>query len=139
MDEAKRERVQDWLMKAFIDLEAARMMATGPKYLRGTAVYHCQQAAEKAVKGYLFLRDQQFDRTHDVESLVNVAASLNAGFLQWLVAAKRLTPYSVIYRYPRSPPPPTKRELDQALRFATNIYTFVLSLTPEETHPKQEQ
>jgi hypothetical protein len=33
----------------------------------------------------------------------------------------------------------TKRELDQALRFATNIYTFVLSLTPEETHPKQEQ
>jgi HEPN domain-containing protein len=126
MDEAKRERVQDWLMKAFIDLEAARMMETGPKYLRGTAVYHCQQAAEKAVKGYLFLRDQQFDRTHDVESLVNVAA-------------KRLTPYSVIYRYPRSPPPPTKRELDQALRFATNIYTFVLSLTPEETHPKQEQ
>jgi hypothetical protein len=100
MDEAKRERIQDWLMKAFVDLEAARIMVTGPKYLRGTAVYHCQQAAEKAVKGYLFFQDQQFDKTHDVELLVNVAAPLNAGFLQWLVAAKRLTPYSVIIVIP---------------------------------------
>lgn len=117
MDEAKRERVQDWLTKAYIDLDAARFMAAGERHLREVAVYHCQQAAEKAVKAYLFSRDYRFDRTHDIEILVNAAIPLDARFAKYLSAAKRLTPYSVVYRYPDGPSTPTKREYERA--FAT--------------------
>ncbi len=137
MDEAKRERVQNWLTNAVIDLES-KMLATGSnRRLLETAVYYCQQAAEKAVKGFLFFRDQRFSKTHDIEALINLAVPIEAGFEKRWDAAKPLTPYVAVYRYPGSPPSPTRKEFSQALRSATNIYTFVLSLLPTETHPKQ--
>ena len=139
MDEAKRERVQEWLTKAYIDLDVAAAIALGPRYRRAVAVYHCQQAAEKAIKGYLFFRDTRFDRTHDVEALVNAAIPLEPRFVKYKLAAKRLTPYSAVYRYPGSPPMPTKREVEQAVRLADRLYTFVVSILPNEVHPKLER
>jgi HEPN domain-containing protein len=60
MDEAKRELVQNWLTKAQRDLAAARKFSTEPDPYLDTAIYHCQQAAEKAVKGFLVFHDQDF-------------------------------------------------------------------------------
>jgi HEPN domain-containing protein len=37
-----------------------------------TAIYHSQQAAEKALKGYLAFRDQPLERTHDRERLFGI-------------------------------------------------------------------
>lgn len=49
---------QLWLGKAQRDLAAAvRLMAGDPPYA-DTAVYHCQQAAEKALKGFLAAHDR---------------------------------------------------------------------------------
>ncbi|MGI8687297.1 MAG: HEPN domain-containing protein [Thermomicrobiales bacterium] len=138
MDEAKRERVQNWLTNAAIDLESAKVLATGSNHrLFETAVYHCQQAAEKAVKGFLFFHDQRFSKTHDIEALINLAGPIEVGFEKWREATNLLTPYVAVYRYPGSPPSPTRKEFNQALRSATNIYTFVLSLLPPDTHPKK--
>jgi len=53
MDEATLELVRGWLVKAQHDLASARKLATDPDPYLDTAVYHCQQAAEKAVKGLL--------------------------------------------------------------------------------------
>ena len=33
------------------------------------ALYHCQQAAEKALKGFLAFHDHPFRRTHDLREL----------------------------------------------------------------------
>lgn len=49
MDEAKRGLVKAWLVKADHDLATARKMATEPDVYLDTAIYHCQQAAEKAI------------------------------------------------------------------------------------------
>jgi HEPN domain-containing protein len=137
MDEAKREQVQDWLIKAVIDLEAAKTLASSAhRRLLEAAVYHCQQAAEKAIKGFLFFHDQRFSKTHDIEALINLAVPIEVGFEKWREAAKRLTPYVAVYRYPGSPPSPTRKEFNQTVRSATDIYTFVLSVLPTETHPK---
>lgn len=46
MDEAKRELVQSWLIKAQHDLAAARKLAADPNPYLDMAIYHCQQAAE---------------------------------------------------------------------------------------------
>jgi len=49
MDEAKCELVRNWLRKAQRDLASARKLASGNDPLLDTAIYHCQQAGEKAV------------------------------------------------------------------------------------------
>lgn len=67
MDEAARELVRNWLTRASHDLQAARTLAAGKEPLLDTAIYHCQQAAEKAVKGWLQSQDNPFPKTHDIE------------------------------------------------------------------------
>jgi len=48
MTDAKTQLVQSWLTKAQHDLASARVLSTAHPPLLDTAIYHCQQAAEKA-------------------------------------------------------------------------------------------
>lgn len=50
MDNGCGEWVQSWLEKAGHDLETARRLIEREPIITDTAVYHCQQAAEKALK-----------------------------------------------------------------------------------------
>jgi hypothetical protein len=47
MDDALHELTRAWLVKAQHDLATARKLSLGPDPLLDTAIYHCQQAAEK--------------------------------------------------------------------------------------------
>ncbi len=136
MDEAKRELVQTWLAKAQHDLAAARKLSAEPDPYLDTAIYHCQQAAEKAVKGFLVFHDQDFEKTHNIRFLVTLAIPFESEFSSWLEAAKRLTPYSGMFRYPGEKLEPDRSEFDQALQEAEGLYNFVLSSLPVEVHPK---
>ena len=49
----KDELVQNWLVKAQHDLLAAKKLSIEPEIYADIAIYHCQQSAEKAVKGFL--------------------------------------------------------------------------------------
>jgi HEPN domain-containing protein len=73
MDQAKRDLVRAWLIKARNDLVTARELGAMTTTPLDTAIYHCQQAAEKAVKGFLAFHDHPLERTHDVERLVELA------------------------------------------------------------------
>lgn len=57
MTDAKAHLVRSWMIKAQRDLASARVLAASDPPLLDTAMYHCQQAAEKAVKGYLVFCD----------------------------------------------------------------------------------
>ena len=50
--------MQSWLVKALHDLATARKAASPPDPYLDTAIYHCQQAGEKTVKGFLAFHDQ---------------------------------------------------------------------------------
>ncbi|MGD9148091.1 MAG: HEPN domain-containing protein [Anaerolineae bacterium] len=132
---AKMELVQNWLIKAQHDLAAARKLAAGPDPYLDVAVYHCQQAAEKAVKGFLVFHDQPFERTRDVEVLVALAVPFEAGFPEWTEAAALLTPYATEFRYQSSLLEPSRDEFSQVLEAASGLYAFVLSLLPSDLHP----
>lgn len=136
MDEAKRQLVQSWLIKAQHDLATARKVAADPDPYLDTAIYHCQQAAEKAVKGFLVFRDQEFDKTHNIQFLVALAIPFEAGFSSWLEVGARLTPYAGMFRYPGEVLEPNRAEFDQALQEAEELYNFVLSSLPAEVHPE---
>jgi HEPN domain-containing protein len=132
MDESTLELVRDWLTRAEHDLRSARALASLADPLRDTAIYHCQQAAEKSVKAWLQSKDEPFPKTHDIELLVKQAAKLNPGFSQFEKAASVLTPYVSAFRYPggSDEPMPTRAEFDEALQHAQAIYDFVRALLP---------
>jgi HEPN domain-containing protein len=99
------------------------------------AIYHCQQAAEKAVKGFLAFRDHQLERTHDIERLVSLAMRYEPEFSLWIDAAITLTPYATAYRYPGLLSEPTPNEFEEALNCAIGLVAFVFSLLPADVQP----
>ena len=138
MDDAKCELVREWLKSAQLDLTAARRLGAGDDPLWETAVYHCQQAAEKAVKGCLVFCDRRFKKTHDVEDLLKAAEEHEAGFAAWHAAAKLLAPYAQEFRYPvegRESLELDEEQYQEAEQAAAGIFAFVCSLLPVEARP----
>jgi HEPN domain-containing protein len=135
MDEAKRELVQTWLIIAQHDLAAARKLSADPDPYLDTAIYHCQQAAEKAVKGFLVFHDKEFEKTHSIPLLISLVLPYDSAFAAWQDTAEHLTPFAVEFRYPGEKMEPDKAEFDRALQGAQDLYTFVLSKLPGEVHP----
>jgi HEPN domain-containing protein len=131
----KEDLVQNWLVKALHDLATARKAASEPDPYLDTAIYHCQQAAEKAVKGFLALHDEPPPRTHDIELLLSLAVPLEAGFADWVDAAERLTRYATQFRYPGDVMEPSREEFDQALMDAEGFYQFVVNALPAAVRP----
>jgi HEPN domain-containing protein len=113
MDEAKRDYIQQWMQKAIGDLQSARRLASPPDPIWDTAFFHCQQTAEKAVKGYLAYQDHPLIKTHDVEELVELAASYDPRFSTWQQAAATLTPYATTFRYPPKSSDPDEEQYQQ--------------------------
>jgi len=140
MDDTKRRWVQSWLLKAHSDLRSARALAALPEPATDTAVYHCQQAAEKALKAYLAFRDQPLERTHDLEHLLELAARIDPTFAPLEPQAGDLNPYAAAFRYPGELdvlfPPIT--EVLAAIQDAQAMYDSVLKRIPPEAHPTQD-
>jgi len=138
MDEALAKFTREWLTKALHDLQTARITAGAVDGPLDTAIYHCQQAAEKALKGWLSSNNLSFEKTHDIRRLIRQAAGASAGFSRFTTAAEVLTPYVSAFRYPglTDQSMPTREEFEEALRHAQAIFDFVLKLLPTETHPR---
>lgn len=120
-----REEVQEWLTRAERDLLAAERLLQPPTILGEGAAYHAQQAAEKALKGFLTAHGIQFTLTHDVSRLVLQCQAVTAEFGGLTDAAEILTPYAVRFRYPGGPLEPSLPETQRALQLATEIVQFV--------------
>jgi HEPN domain-containing protein len=58
-----------WLRKAAYDLRAASHSLTASPPLLDDVVFHCQQAAEKALKGFLMWNNIPFRKTHSLEEI----------------------------------------------------------------------
>lgn len=123
--------------KSADDLDTARQIAGLPDGHLDAAIYHCQQAAEKAVKGFLASQDHRLERSHDVERLVMFAVGYEARFAAWVDTASLLTPYATAYRYPGESAvmEPGRQEFDEALAAWTGFLAFVWAILPTEVHP----
>jgi HEPN domain-containing protein len=137
MDETKREWVRSWLLKARSDLRSARALVALAEPATDTASYHCQQAAEKALKGYLAYRDRPLERTHDLERLLELATALEPAFAPLETQAGTLNPYATAFRYPDTLAVqfPSVAEVNTAIEHAQAIYDFVLKQLAAEVHP----
>ncbi len=139
MDDAHRGLVRTWLTKAASDLKSARVLSADPAGLLDTAIYHCQQAGEKAVKAFLVFKGISPTKTHDIRKLVIEAAKIEPCFDGLVPAAAALTPYAWMFRYPDDivETYPTPEEFDEALKHAQAFYEIVLKQLPPGVRPTQ--
>ena len=137
MGEDSAAMTQRWLSKAWHDLIGAGRCSVEDDVTLDVAVYHCQQAGEKALKGFLHFHGREIPKTHDLRALIPRCADIDAGFATFDPDAERLTPLATAFRYPDDYVPlnPTRAQFDEAFAAAQRIYDFVLSLLPSETHP----
>jgi HEPN domain-containing protein len=128
----RAELVKNWIVKAQYDLLAAQKLSSDSKIYADIAIYHCQQSAEKAIKGFLILHDRSFPRTRDLRLLVQLALVINPSFQDYQEAAELLTPYATAFRYPSDIMQPTAEELQEAIEKASEIFGFITSLLSDE-------
>lgn len=132
MNDEKLRQIRNWLYKSDSDLGSARRLLETPHPYLDTAVYHCQQAAEKALKSFLTYHDIPFGRTHDLTELVKLAEGVEPGFATWMATAQELTPYAVQFRYPGDILEPESGEAERALQQANAFVGFVRIVLPDE-------
>ena len=89
---------EEWLLKAKRDLDTAKALLE--KSYFDTAIYHTQQYAEKALKGYCVYRLQPLIRTHDLEKILNVCINLDNSFMQLDIFAIALNGLDIRFLYP---------------------------------------
>ena len=123
--------VRSWLALAALDLEAAVRLAQDPEFAP-VVLFHCQQAAEKAIKGFLTWHGTRFGRTHDLDMLGALARPLANALEPVLDSAVELTPYAWLYRYPPDSPAPLEGEADEAIQVARELLDAIVGTLPAE-------
>ena len=91
-----------WLNVAAGHLAAAKKLAYPPDAQLFTAVYHCQQAAEKATKALLIAFEIAPARTHDIGLLIGNFDPASSVLTDLRDVAERLTVFATEYRYPNA-------------------------------------
>lgn len=115
-----------WMAYADNDLRAAQVLIEVKEPLIGVSLYHIEQAFEKALKAYLIAHDVSFALTHDLKPLLKSCSTMDTQFDQFALDAKEISPYATKSRYPnKSYTPPTKNEVEQLIKRAQLLVTFV--------------
>ena len=136
---SRADLVREWLEYAFADLRTAKHLfeTLHPRPLE-IVCYHCQQTAEKALKGFLINQDFEPPRTHDLEMLYQLCAKLDQSFETIRLACQSLTNYATSTRYP------SNVEIEEsnatlALKQAESIYNLCSNLVIKCQTNEQEQ
>jgi HEPN domain-containing protein len=126
---------KSWFIKAANDLRAAVHEFSAEPPLLGDIVFHCQQAAEKAMKGFLTWHNCPFRKTHSLEELGEQCLAFDQTLKPFVDHAVPLTDYAWKFRYPGEPEEPPVAEAQEALTLAREVYAALLSRLPEEVRP----
>jgi HEPN domain-containing protein len=124
--------VERWLRVAEVDRNAAQALLAVPS-LRPSVPFHCQQAVEKLLKGFLTLAGKRGGKTHSLEKLGAAAAASFPEIEELVTAAKNWSDWAVVYRYPSedAPPLPDEKELRRALAVIDQLAAGLSAANPE--------
>ena len=119
-----------WLLVANRDVRSAHACLGVPDPIPEAAAYHCQQAAEKLIKGLLVLARVPFRKTHDLEALRDLVVPRFpdlAGMIDRLVP---LTDWGHVFRYPDfgTDPVPSPQELSDILNDIQRLTERIIPL-----------
>ena len=119
----EREFIAEWFKFADMDLSSAEFLqGMHPKPLE-IICYHCQQSAEKNLKGYLLHSGIEPPKTHDLVDLNDMCADIDERFSGIDKLCGILTRYGVQPRYPQEIGITADDTLN-ALEYANKIRSF---------------
>jgi HEPN domain-containing protein len=127
-DDPLRNKVVQWVQLADDDLLVAEqiLVLTTRRPYR-VAAYHAQQCAEKYLKAFLVARRVDFPFTHNLSTLLELAASQEPLLLA-LEDIEILTAFATSARYPADEDPVTESEACEAIDLARKARSVVVEL-----------
>lgn len=135
MQPEKLAEVRSWLKKAANDLRGADIdLAANPPLIEDM-LFHCQQAAEKALKAFLTAHDRVFRKTHDLDELATACEAVDTTLKEVLEPARDLTVFAWEFRYPGETEVPSLEEAKQYREVAGKVYQAIASRLPKEALP----
>lgn len=135
LDAVRSEDTRNWLAKAHLDLRSADADLAAEPPILGDALFHCQQAVEKALKAFLTWHDTPLHKTHDLVVLGGECVRLDETLEDLLRTAAPLTEYAWRFRYPGDVPEPSGEETKRAITLARQVVTAVESRLPRAATP----
>ena len=121
------ENYIEWVEYATADLVAAKYLATMQNPLIEIVCYHCQQCAEKMLKGFIIYNDIEPKRIHDLTILCKECEKLDSAFQDVYEMCEILTEYVANTRYP-SKIELIEYDMKEAIKFAIEIKEFVTNM-----------
>jgi len=119
----KVDLINEWLAYSDNDMRSAEYLTTLYPQPLEIICFHCQQAAEKALKAFLVSIDIRPPKTHDLSALMELCGkNIHIGNLKEEVLV--LNDYSVITRYPGDKDL-TSQDKDEALNSARKVINVV--------------
>lgn len=123
MESCFMQEHERWLAKANEDLDAAKILCRNKSF--SFATYHCQQAAEKALKGYLIFKQYEFEKIHDLIKLCALCKNFDSDFQKLANTCESLKPFATKFRYPSEYDIPDRDETRSIIKQTKSVVSFV--------------
>jgi HEPN domain-containing protein len=99
-DAERKAEAAAWLRKAALDLRCAEVDVEARPPIVEDALFHCQQAVEKAFQAFLLWHGAPLEMTYDLEELGRRMVELDESVKPLVDQVSGLTRYNWLYRYP---------------------------------------
>lgn len=119
------EHAGRWIEKAKSDLLNADNNLAAQKVPYYTVCFHCQQAAEKLLKGVLVAHGCEYPITHNLFVVLEKVLEFDSSAESLRETLALLNPYSVEVRYPGDAWMPFPEDAKEARLAAQEVYEWV--------------
>jgi HEPN domain-containing protein len=126
---ADSTRYIDWFVKAQEEIEAAEILMRN-NGSNSIIAFLCQQAVEKAYKGYILKSNQELIEGHSLVYLCRKAVEINDSFKLFLRQSAYLNQFYIETRYPADISTAlSKKDAAECLTGANEIIDFITALS----------
>ena len=122
----KDNLTREWIIKSQNDLKSAEILyrEDGPT---DSLCFHCHQAAEKIMKGFLVFNKEEFPRTHDLIHLLNLCKKIDRSFKSIEDEVSFLNRFYIEVRYPPEIAVYSREECQEAIEYTQKLTQFAVN------------
>lgn len=129
---------KEWQRLADMDLKTAEYLKEMKPLPIEIICYHCQQSAEKYLKGYLVLSGELPPKMHDLDELCKLCIKHSNSFNSIADNCSDLTAYGVQPRYPMELSL-DEDDMKQVLDGAKKVKDFIVAIIKEKIEEDKKQ
>ena len=118
-----RDLIAEWFRFADADVDTVLLLKEMRPQHREIICYHCEQAVEKYLKGFLVSKEQIPPKIHDLTHLCNLCSEQNQDFASILPQCSYLKQFGVQPRYPKEMDI-SDANVEKAVKYALDVRDF---------------